>query len=334
MVCKPCVSKRATLSKMFGSWPLPSFTLLTKEQQTSFWACPARHRGALEVALAQEVTAYKINDWKKSKKGKYLPLSVYAKQGFNIKDIAQYCTDTKEDPVLGKTYCVNVSSKEEGEIEREARKDVTSFRVDLNKAMASQSKFETRGKNRAIEDKTANSQRKKKKSSTSSSSSSSSEGNSEAAAEEDAPAPTKKELAQQKKAEIADAKKKAKEEKEEAKRLKKLASQEAADAKKKKAKLEARARLGQMCLDKLSGPLPLLIAARVQAKEDMQGKLFKAQADAFKTHAEHIVDWAKKAILLEADEDLDCAASAVNSLAADIKKLLDKACQAKGKNTE
>lgn len=139
-------------------------------------------------------------------------------------------------------------------------------------------------------------------------------------------------MAEKRKADIAEAKRKANEEKYEANRLKKEAAQAAADAKKRKAKSESRARLGQMCLDKLSGPLPLLIAARGQAKEDMQGKLFKAQAETFKTHAEHIVDWAKKAILLEADEDLDCTASAVNSLAADIKKLLDKACQAKGKN--
>ena len=98
-----------------------------------------------------------------SKKGKYLPLSVYANQGFIIKDNEENCTDTSWDPVLGKTYCVNISSKEEGEIEREVRQDVTSFRIDLNKVMASQSRLTPRGKKRAIEDKTANSPRKKRR---------------------------------------------------------------------------------------------------------------------------------------------------------------------------
>ncbi len=98
----------------------------------------------------------------KTEKGKYLPLSVYERQGFNIKDIEQNCTDTKEDEVLGTTYCVKITSKEEGEIEKEVRKDITSFRVDLNKAMASQGRLETRGQKRAIEDNTENKNKKVK----------------------------------------------------------------------------------------------------------------------------------------------------------------------------
>ncbi len=133
---------------------------------------------------------------------------------------------------------------------------------------------------------------------------------------------------------MAEARPKAKEAKEEAKRLQKLAREEAAEAKKRKAKAEARARLAQMCLDKLSGPLPLLIAAREKMKDDMQGQLFKAQADALKAHGEYVVGWAQKAILLEADSDLTCAANEVKSLTAEIKKLVDKVCQTKGKKDD
>ena len=35
--CKPCLSKTATLSKMFGKWPIPDFDELPDEEQAEFW---------------------------------------------------------------------------------------------------------------------------------------------------------------------------------------------------------------------------------------------------------------------------------------------------------
>ena len=107
--CDKCNAKRASLSRHFGSWPIPQFDLFNEDQQTNFWRFPSSKLKDLEFRLVQQATEISIKENSTSKQGEYLPLSVYAARGFPAQMILQNCKDFIEHDVLGRCYKVNNS---------------------------------------------------------------------------------------------------------------------------------------------------------------------------------------------------------------------------------
>ena len=107
--CGKCNSKRAALSRHFGSWPIPQFDLFSQQQQINFWRIPSSKLRDLEFSLVQQATEISMKENSTSKQGEYLPLSVYAARGFPSQMILEHCKDYIEHDVLGRCYKVNNS---------------------------------------------------------------------------------------------------------------------------------------------------------------------------------------------------------------------------------
>ena len=78
--CKQCNSKRAQLSKLFGTWPIDEFTEMPGEMQVAFWRSEARGKFELQHALVNELANQHTERNKTSTGGTYLPLSVWGKE--------------------------------------------------------------------------------------------------------------------------------------------------------------------------------------------------------------------------------------------------------------
>jgi hypothetical protein len=109
-ICKPCNTKRSTLSQMFGHWPVELFKALTVEQQTEFWRAESKGKVQVQNTLVKNVTDARIEVIKNSTIGQYLPLSVYKTMGYDTDAIHANCKDVEEHEVLGTTYKVDLKS--------------------------------------------------------------------------------------------------------------------------------------------------------------------------------------------------------------------------------
>ena len=128
--CNLCNTRMTMLSKRFPGWQANSeFKLLDDAQQRQFWkdAGKSTNTAQLQNELVN-VLVYKRVDVVRAKlSGQWLPLSVYRAQGFDADRIAAHCTDTKEHPVLGLTYRVQVQ-----ELARESCEEVHRMQVLKN----------------------------------------------------------------------------------------------------------------------------------------------------------------------------------------------------------
>ena len=77
------------MSRMFGQWPIPSFTKLDKEQQMEFWKEDGRTATGIVTDLTKSITKQRVQVRNDIVSGKYLPLKVYESMGYNILDIEQ-----------------------------------------------------------------------------------------------------------------------------------------------------------------------------------------------------------------------------------------------------
>ena len=123
-ICKQCNTKRSTLSQMFGHWPVDVFVALTVEQQTEFWRSQCKGKVQVQNALVKEVTDARVEETRNRKCGHFLPLSVYAKMGYDIAAIQANCKDVEEHEVLGTTYKVDLKSVATDDIRKKVWADL------------------------------------------------------------------------------------------------------------------------------------------------------------------------------------------------------------------
>ena len=132
VTCKSCNSKRSILSKMFGGWPIPEFEEMGPGFQLDMWRSTEANSGAtLMDDIVRSLAQVKITHYSKGYEGRYMPLSYYDCQGFDIDDIENKCKDTQEHPVLGTTYRVNITQVSSLNVEETVRKRI---RERLSKA--------------------------------------------------------------------------------------------------------------------------------------------------------------------------------------------------------
>ena len=131
--CNRCNTSAVVLHRLFGGWPPKEFEGVPKEQQQLFWrnTHAAKGKGALESLVVDCLTERRMEVLKTSKSGKYLPLSVYKKEGFDWKRIEEHCKDTMVDPVLGLCYRVNILAVEEHTVKETVREQLLSHRAVL-----------------------------------------------------------------------------------------------------------------------------------------------------------------------------------------------------------
>ena len=155
-ICKPCNCKRSTCSQLFGYWPVEVFLMLPEEQQISFWRSGSRGKLQIQNALVNEVVSQREEEQRTSVGGKYLPLDVWERKGFDINKIKDDCKDTQEHAFFGTCYNVGLKKITKEDITKKVWKDL--FKVGGEKDNFSpKRKKHTKKKNKKKNKKTSSS---------------------------------------------------------------------------------------------------------------------------------------------------------------------------------
>jgi len=160
ITCKPCLSKQATLSKMFGSWPIPDYEDLSSEEQNAFWQ-GGNTRGAILDSLTKSVADSTERARIRAQGGGYYPLTWYETQGFDSTRIKQNCDDIEEHAVLGTCYRVEITSITRTDTEKLVKQRLRDM-IEKNKEKVSANDVVPK-ENVADDDKDAVDKTKKKK---------------------------------------------------------------------------------------------------------------------------------------------------------------------------
>jgi hypothetical protein len=123
--CNICNAKCTAISRLFGRWPAEEFAELTQEELVEFWR-KAKNAGTqqLRMLLVDSVVNRRVNKAEATVKGSYLPLSVYAQQGYDTELIKQHCTDVQQHPIFGLTYRVQIRGIERSTLVQDERNRV------------------------------------------------------------------------------------------------------------------------------------------------------------------------------------------------------------------
>ena len=125
-MCSTCNSKCVGLYRICGNWPTADFKDLTDEEQTAFWnSCDAKSKD-LKESYVNALTKRNLQRREAGRKGKFLPLSVYERKGYNIEDIELNTAeeDKEKCPVVGWTYRLKVHETLDVNVEETERKKV------------------------------------------------------------------------------------------------------------------------------------------------------------------------------------------------------------------
>ncbi len=125
VVCLQAVQFQAQhASQLFGYWPVDLFIALPEQQQVAFWRAETKGRLEIQNALVKEVVDQREEEERTSIGGKYLPLDVWERKGFDVAKIKAQCKDTEEHPLLGTTYNVGLKTVTRDEIKKKVWKDL------------------------------------------------------------------------------------------------------------------------------------------------------------------------------------------------------------------
>ena len=130
-ICKSCISKRSQLSKMFGKWPIESFSELAEETQKGFWQSDSKGKVGLQALLEIEVSKHRMLIEREKMEGTFFPLSVYQGKGYskeNIAAIAANCPSQFDDQLNEETYKFTVFSCAEEKVRGEVRNMLLNLR--------------------------------------------------------------------------------------------------------------------------------------------------------------------------------------------------------------
>lgn len=100
---------QCTLHKLFGTWPIDEFKALDEETQKKFWQEAGGNREGLKKTVENLLIRRVVETQFASEAGPFLPLSVWATQGYNTADI-EARAPMELHPVLGPTYQVSIKS--------------------------------------------------------------------------------------------------------------------------------------------------------------------------------------------------------------------------------
>ena len=108
--CCSCSSKCVMLSKIHGTWPSDAFKALPVTAKQEFMKEADNTMRGLKVAYERTLKSYGRDERYFEEQGAYLPLSVWAKKGFNTKNIEERSdpSDIAEDRVLGRVFRVRL----------------------------------------------------------------------------------------------------------------------------------------------------------------------------------------------------------------------------------
>lgn len=125
--CRRCNTKSASLHRIFGQWPLPQFRELSKDEQQDFFRSAGSDSKSLESAVTNLLSRRLVERSHSQTTGKFLPLSVWEKKGFDPKVIERDGV-MEIHPVLGRTYQVVVKETGSSKWQELAREQVLELK--------------------------------------------------------------------------------------------------------------------------------------------------------------------------------------------------------------
>ena len=124
--CPQCCVKIVSLTKLHGRWPVPEFEGLSEAMKVKFFAETGSSMTDLKAATVDLIVKNRVETHGGGIKGTFKPLSVYARDGYDIQMIKDNSApeDRETHPVLGETFRVHLKSSNHKQEERELRQQV------------------------------------------------------------------------------------------------------------------------------------------------------------------------------------------------------------------
>ena len=88
--CEVCNGKVASLTNLFGSWPIAAYHKLSDIEKTSFWADSEKDKIGLQNAVEEKIVLKQVKQLVDDNVGKFLPLDVWISKGWP-KEFVEKC---------------------------------------------------------------------------------------------------------------------------------------------------------------------------------------------------------------------------------------------------
>ena len=132
--CPVCNSKATVAARLCGKWPIEEFKELSLAEQEDFWKSCGTTAWDIMKAIEKHLVRRIINQRVNALEGDFLPLSVWAKKGFDPAIIEAQC-EKEMHPQLGATYQVKVHHTGERAIEEHVREHMAKLILNPPAAM-------------------------------------------------------------------------------------------------------------------------------------------------------------------------------------------------------
>ena len=133
--CCPCCNSKGTIAaNLCGKWPVEEFKELSPEEQVAFWNSCVSNKWDMMKAIEKHLVRRVVNQRLNAVEGQFLPLSVWATQGFDTALIEATCPKEMH-PNLGPTFQVKIHSTGEKAIEESVREHMAKLILNPPTAM-------------------------------------------------------------------------------------------------------------------------------------------------------------------------------------------------------
>ncbi len=128
VICRGCNYKETNLRRIFGAWPIQEFDDLKEDEKVDFYQKCGTAMADVRKHISETLVRVRMLRKEKARGGKFLPLEVYEKMGYNIEDIQSKSNreDIEHHPVLGTTYRVEIHTTSQALVEEDLRRQVAS----------------------------------------------------------------------------------------------------------------------------------------------------------------------------------------------------------------
>ena len=134
--CSTCCCRHVGIIKVFGTLKFDEYNELDDAEKRQFFASLPTDYASLKKTLSDFIIKRRIESRRNSIVGKFLPLAVWAKKGYDSDAIEKAATsaDIEDHPVLGLTYRVKIRTSTDETEEAKIREQVASKVRDVRGA--------------------------------------------------------------------------------------------------------------------------------------------------------------------------------------------------------
>jgi flagellar biosynthesis GTPase FlhF len=130
-MCPSCNAKTVLLHRMFAKWPISQWDDLPQTLKDDFWRSTGKTSNDILDALANVIiNSKKILRQSDNRKGQYLPLAVYEKQGYDTANFEKTCPHYYSEKFNCEVYKADIHETTSEEITEGVREELIQMRSD------------------------------------------------------------------------------------------------------------------------------------------------------------------------------------------------------------